>query len=150
MASENKFEEHDALSFSIGEVAKMLGVEAHTIRFWEKTFRIAVPRSNSNRRCYTRSDVTLLKKIQRLVHNDGLSLHSAYHQLMEEGHLPDLPAPAQEELSLPPNPGNESAAPEVLTADAQKPREESAETESPEWIRKIQKELRSILALLRG
>jgi len=160
MANEGKFDErclqeHDALSFSIGEVAKMLGVEAHTIRFWEKTFRIVVPRSNSNRRCYTRSDVTLLKKIQRLVHKDGLSLHSAYHQLVEEGQIPDLPM--QEELSLAANPASEApkaaAAPAEVLAQgkrAEKTESQPITGESQEWMRSVREELRGILALLRG
>ena len=87
---------HEDVTFSMKDVTRMLGEDAHTIRFWEKTFHLAITRKESKgkalhpRRLFTRSDVTLLKKIQRLVRKDGdgLSLKNAHYQLVEEGVLP--------------------------------------------------------------
>lgn len=87
-SGEKLLSEYGKGTFSIGEVATMLGVHTHTIRFWEKSFRIVIPRKESNRRRYTLADITLLKKIQRLVHKDKLSLNTARCQLEAEGVLP--------------------------------------------------------------
>ena len=99
-------------TFSIGEVSTMLGVHTHTIRFWEKSFRIVIPRKESNRRRYTLADITLLKKIQRLVHNEKLSLNTARCRLEAEGVL--LPEPEDEEPAI--QPGNEQPKPPAIQA----------------------------------
>ena len=94
-------------TFSIGEVSTMLGVHTHTIRFWEKSFRIVIPRKESNRRRYTLADITLLKKIQRLVHNEKLSLNTARCRLEAEGVL--LPEPEDEEPAINPETSTQTA-----------------------------------------
>lgn len=71
--------------FSIGEVAEILNVKAHTIRFWEKSFNIQVNRKDSGRRIYNLSDISLLKKIQKLLHKENMKIKGAKERLKAEG-----------------------------------------------------------------
>lgn len=58
--------ENDNLSFTINQVAKMLGVVPATIRNWEKSGLITAKRSPSNYRIFTPDDIETLKKIKEL------------------------------------------------------------------------------------
>ena len=54
--------------FRIGEVARLLGVATHVIRFWETEFTAVRPqKSTSGQRVYTRRDVERLAAIKRLL-----------------------------------------------------------------------------------
>ncbi|MCK4907077.1 MAG: MerR family transcriptional regulator [Spirochaetes bacterium] len=82
------------VNFSIGEVADMLGINASTIRFWEKEFDILVPRKESGRRVYNRSDISIVKKIYKLLYKDNLKIKGAKQVLENGGILPsseDIP-----------------------------------------------------------
>ncbi len=61
---------------SINEVSKMLGVPAHTLRYWEKQFPTVVrPVSGAGgRRYYREQTVTRLKTIQDLLYNRGMTI----------------------------------------------------------------------------
>ncbi len=70
--------------YKINEVAKMLGVEASTLRYWEGEFPSLSPRrTDSNKRLYTKEDVETAKKIQFLLKEKGLSVKAA-KALMED------------------------------------------------------------------
>jgi len=62
--------------YSIGEVAKITGIEGHTIRFWstELSHKIKPTIGKGNRRYYTDSDITLLKEIKDLIHSKGYTI----------------------------------------------------------------------------
>ena len=69
---------------SIGEVAKMLNLvnkrngnlNTHTIRFWEKEFKQIRPKIlTGKRRYYDQKDILLLKKIQFLLKNQGMTIN---------------------------------------------------------------------------
>ena len=63
---------------SIGEVAKEVSVNTHTLRFWEKEFRQINPKLLSGkRRYYTEKDVSLLKLIYELLKNQGYTISGA-------------------------------------------------------------------------
>ena len=75
---------------SIGEVAKILNLvdkktgklSTHTIRFWEKEFKEVKPYIFSgNRRYYDNKSIEILKKIQFLLKNKGLTIKGAKKQL---------------------------------------------------------------------
>lgn len=54
--------------FSIQFVSKITGINAHTIRAWEKRYSAVVPRRNdSGKRVYTQTDVDKLSKLGELV-----------------------------------------------------------------------------------
>ena len=68
---------------SIGEVAKILGLinkkkgtlNTHTIRFWEKEFKQIKPKIlTGNRRYYDKSTIELLKKVQFLLKEQGMTI----------------------------------------------------------------------------
>lgn len=65
----------------------MLGVPAHTLRFWETEFKLRIVRSQSGRRVYGEQDIALLKEIQQLLHQKNLKIRGARERLHDEGKL---------------------------------------------------------------
>ena len=71
---------------SIGEVAKILDLvnkkkgtlKTHTIRFWEKEFKQIRPKIlNGNRRYYNHDTIEVLKKVQYLLKDQGMTINGA-------------------------------------------------------------------------
>ena len=63
---------------SIGEVAKEIPVETHTLRFWEKEFKQIKPTFLSgNRRYYSDKDIHIIKLIHELLKNQGYTIPGA-------------------------------------------------------------------------
>ena len=69
---------------TIGEVVKILKLKSrnnsssptHTIRFWEKEFKQIKPKIlNGNRRYYDKKNIELLKKIQYLLKDQGMTVN---------------------------------------------------------------------------
>jgi DNA-binding transcriptional MerR regulator len=76
--------ETEKLYYAMGEVAKILGVNASLIRFWEKEFDIIQPKKNNKRnRMFTRQDLDNLLLIQRLVKERGFTLQGAKDKLKQ-------------------------------------------------------------------
>lgn len=72
------------LYYSIGEVAKMFGVNSSLIRFWDKEFDILKPKKNAKgNRQFTQKDVDNLKIIYHLVKERGFTLEGAKKKLRE-------------------------------------------------------------------
>jgi len=66
------------LTFSIGEVAAMLGISPHTIRAWERRHLMVTPmRTASGQRRYSSDDVELLRQVKHERHVHGLSVRVA-------------------------------------------------------------------------
>tara|TARA_B100000123_G_scaffold240385_1_gene193548 strand:+ start:137 stop:520 length:384 start_codon:yes stop_codon:yes gene_type:complete len=74
----------------IGEVAKILNLidkktgklSTHTIRYWEKEFKEIRPYIFSgNRRYYDNKSIALLKKIQFLLKNKGMTINGVKKEL---------------------------------------------------------------------
>ncbi|OEK00712.1 MerR family transcriptional regulator [Roseivirga sp. 4D4] len=64
--------------FTIGEVAKELGVATSLIRFWETQFDFIRPKKNSKgNRKFTQDDLKKLKLVYHLVKEKGYTLHGA-------------------------------------------------------------------------
>ncbi len=77
----------EPITFSIGEVAEMVGVSAHVIRAWERRYNAVRPvRTPSNQRRYTPEDVESLIRMKDAARVDGLSLRLAAVE-QETGHL---------------------------------------------------------------
>lgn len=69
--------------YSIGAVARMLGVPAATLRAWEERYRVVVPeRGEGTQRLYTREEVERLRFIKQQI-DRGLSASDA-HRLLED------------------------------------------------------------------
>ena len=69
---------------SIGEVAEILDLKniksgklnTHTIRFWEKSFKLIKPKVfNSNRRYYDMKTIDILKKVKFLLKDQGMTIN---------------------------------------------------------------------------
>lgn len=69
--------------YSIGAVARMLGVEAGTLRAWEERYRVVLPeRSRGSQRVYSRAQVEQLRFVIRSM-DEGASAADAHRLLAE-------------------------------------------------------------------
>jgi len=76
----------DRIYFRIGEVARLLSVETHVLRYWENQFPQLKPhKSNAKQRMYRRKDIELLNKIKILLYNNGYTIQGAKKLLNEKG-----------------------------------------------------------------
>lgn len=83
----------DALR-TIGEVARLLGVKPHVLRYWEEQFPMLRPLTRAgNRRYYRAEDVALVATIDRLLNREGYTIRGA-RQALESGLGLDQPAQA--------------------------------------------------------
>ena len=84
--------------FKIGEVAKLLGVKPHVLRYWESEFPSLKPRKNpSGQRIYAKADIEAIVEIQNLLYNQRYTISGAKKMLArhdegDEGLAPNLPA----------------------------------------------------------
>jgi DNA-binding transcriptional MerR regulator len=87
-SSASLFEKH---FYRVGEVAKIVGVEPHVIRYWERESRIVRTKKNgAGQRVFSRRDVERLVALKQLVYGEGYTLTGAVRQLalgrkVEEG-----------------------------------------------------------------
>lgn len=74
----------EKLYYSIGEVAKIFGVNSSLVRFWEKEFDIIKPKKNKKgNRMFTQKDLDNLRIIYHLVKERGFTLQGAKKKLRE-------------------------------------------------------------------
>jgi DNA-binding transcriptional MerR regulator len=70
----------------IGEAAKLVGVEAYVLRFWETQFSCIRPKqSRSRHRYYSRGDVETLRIVKHLLHTEGYTIAGARKFIREKG-----------------------------------------------------------------
>jgi DNA-binding transcriptional MerR regulator len=67
----------DKLAFRIGEVAELVGVETHVLRYWETEFRIRPQRSGTGQRMYQRKDIAKFLRIRHLLHDEKFTIAGA-------------------------------------------------------------------------
>ena len=90
----------DRLFFKMGQVAKIVGVEPHVLRFWETQFPMLAPRKlPSGHRQYRRKDVELLLTIKRLLRVDRLTIKGAKRALRRRAEVSE-PTEARQQMSL--------------------------------------------------
>src|SRR5690348_10176239 len=79
------------LFFRIGEVAGLVGVEPHVLRYWEREFRTIRPtKSAKGQRVYSRKDVENLLRVRDLLYRDGFTIAGAKKKLQRgDGHVDD-------------------------------------------------------------
>jgi DNA-binding transcriptional MerR regulator len=113
----------DKLYFRIGEVAKLCDVPAYVLRFWESEFPQLKPhKGGTGQRLYRRRDVETALHIKSLLYDQGYTIPGARQVIKSEMKQ------KEPQLAL----GIEQATPNV----------------NPQQIRKLQKDLRDLLALL--
>ena len=67
--------------FSIGDVAKMLKLPVHTIRYWTQTFEHIEFSTKNGRRYYDNAAIDELKKIKELAHKKGMKIEGIKQML---------------------------------------------------------------------
>lgn len=78
---------------SINEVSKRLSVPAHTLRYWEKQFPVAIrPTTGAGGRRYYRAEtVRRLEQIKDLLYNRGMTI-AGVKKMLRDGALADASA----------------------------------------------------------
>ncbi len=70
------------LYYKIGEVCRIVGVEAYVLRYWEREFAaLTPPKSKSGQRTYRPRDIELLLQIKKLLYEEGFTIAGARKQL---------------------------------------------------------------------
>jgi DNA-binding transcriptional MerR regulator len=83
------------LYYRIGEVAELVGVEPHVLRYWEREFRTIRPtKSPKGQRVYSRRDVETLSRVRELLYGEGFTIAGARKKLQDT----DDPSPNAAEL----------------------------------------------------
>lgn len=78
----------DKLYFRIGEVASLVGVDAHVLRYWESEFSLKPHRSSSGQRLYRKQDLSMFMRIRLLLHDEGYTIAGARRVLSEGDKAP--------------------------------------------------------------
>lgn len=121
---------------TISEVAEILDIPAHVLRFWESRFSQIKPiKRGGGRRYYRPQDIDLLRGIRDMLYRDGLTIKGAQKVLREHGvkHVAELGrlapeadpvqtaeaevAPAPKPRPAKPQPAPKPAAPAVPLPD---------------------------------
>jgi len=75
----------EKLSFKIGQASKLVGVEPHVLRFWEKEFsRVRPQKGRNGHRLYSQADLRLLRRVRGLLHEHRYTIAGA-KALLREG-----------------------------------------------------------------
>ncbi len=69
--------ERDEPIFVISVAARMIGVHAQTLRYYERAGLIVPSRSEGNRRYYSQDDLERLRRIKALIDDMGVNLAGA-------------------------------------------------------------------------
>ncbi len=64
----------DEPCYVISVAARMVGVHAQTLRYYERVGLVRIPRSQGRRRLYSPSDIANLKRIKALTEDLGINL----------------------------------------------------------------------------
>lgn len=102
----------DKLYFRIGDVARLSGLQAYVLRFWETEFPQLKPnKGGTGQRLYRKRDVELVLEIKRLLYDEGFTIAGARRLLAEKrNHEADLNnAVAQAVDHMPASQGEEPA-----------------------------------------
>lgn len=76
----------DKLFFKIGEVADIVGVKPHALRYWETEFTALRPKKTRGaHRQYSRRDVELAMLIRQLLHDEGYTIPGARKRIRDLG-----------------------------------------------------------------
>ena len=69
---------------NISEVASLLEIPAHVLRFWETRFSEIKPVKRSGRRYYRPEDIALLQRIRALLYEQGYTIKGAQQILKDK------------------------------------------------------------------
>lgn len=96
---------------SINDVSKRLDIPAHTLRYWEKQFPVAIKPTTGagGRRYYRVETVNRLVVIKDLLYNRGMTI-AGVKKMLRDGTFPDAPGDVVISATSPVNPGAHNAA----------------------------------------
>jgi DNA-binding transcriptional MerR regulator len=113
----------DKLYFRIGEVARLCDVPAYVLRFWESEFPQLKPhKGGTGQRLYRRRDVEMALRVKSLLYDEGFTIPGARQAIKSE---------------------MKQGAPQLALGGM-----EGVGGVNPQPLRKVQKELRDLLAML--
>ncbi|MGD8396712.1 MAG: MerR family transcriptional regulator, partial [Candidatus Eiseniibacteriota bacterium] len=73
------------LYYSISEVAELVDVKPHVLRYWETQFKMLRPRKNrAGNRSYRAREVQLALRIKRLLYDEKFTIAGARRKLLDE------------------------------------------------------------------
>ena len=103
----------DERGLKIGEAAKVIGVEAYVLRFWETQFPLLKPKhARSKHRFYQPRDIETLKLIKRLLHQEGFTIAGANKYIRENGIDPsDIDSESAKTAKIPDTSSSKAPAP---------------------------------------
>ena len=88
--NENRNNDRDEPAFIISVAARMLGVHAQTLRYYERAGLVEPSRSRGRIRLYSRADLERIRKVQRLIDDLGVNLAGAEVIINMSGRLQAL------------------------------------------------------------
>jgi len=77
-------ESNDKFYFSIGEVSEILNLPVSQLRFWSGEFDLNVRKNRKGDRLYQQEDIEKLKKIKRLLKDEGFTIEGAKKKIKEK------------------------------------------------------------------
>jgi MerR family transcriptional regulator, heat shock protein HspR len=70
-------EDHEEPAYIISVAARLLGVHAQTLRYYERVGLVVPSRSRGRIRLYSRADLERIRQVQRLIDDLGVNLAGA-------------------------------------------------------------------------
>lgn len=144
----------EKIYFRIGEVAELVGVEPHVLRYWEQEFRSVRPtKSQRGQRVYTRRDVEVLRRIRGLLYEEKFTIAGARKALRSRGVEPREPviAPGATSTIDALEPEFVEVTPTPMPAVTPTPEPVRVVDESAhDALREVRAGLRELLAMLDG
>lgn len=75
--------------FTIGEVSDLCCVKPHVLRYWEQEFMQLKPvKRRGNRRYYQHHEVLLIRRIRKLLYEEGFTISGARNRLGDGVEVP--------------------------------------------------------------
>ncbi len=145
--------EEGKLYYSISEVGRMTGLEAHVLRYWETEFPQMRPRKNrAGNRAYRPREIQYIHYIRHLLHEEKYTLQGAKKKLAEvsfeevsgQTSLLRTPGGSQPQPACPE--GGAAPAPEVVPPEPEATPALSARQRKE--LEAIRDELKGVLKLL--
>ncbi|MBS2016616.1 MAG: MerR family transcriptional regulator [Deltaproteobacteria bacterium] len=141
------------LFFRIGEVAGLVGVEPHVLRYWEREFRSIRPtKSAKGQRVYSRKDVENLLRVRDLLYRDGFTIAGAKKRLLQrpDGEAMPSAVPAPDTTPEPFDDPPSGPLEEVSASSTPEPRSGPAPTTIRNKLEAMRSEVEAFLDELEG
>ncbi len=80
----------EKLYYSISEVARITGLQAYVLRFWEKEFPMLRPKKNKGgNRHYQKRDIEMINQIKQLLYKENYTIAGARKRLRQMESAPE-------------------------------------------------------------